>query len=82
MEKRLENLHRALHPRAIAVVGARQADDYSWLRNMSTFDGPVYSVNIDENEIPGIEAAHVAQPRVVIRLLSPPSVRYGIRSDR
>ncbi len=56
MEKRLENLHRALHPRAIAVVGARQADDYSWLRNMSTFDGPVYSVNIDENEIPGIEA--------------------------
>ena len=56
MDKRLENLHRALHPRAIAVVGARQVDDYSWLRNMSTFAGPVYSVNIDENEIPGIEA--------------------------
>ncbi len=56
MDKRLENLHRALHPRAIAVVGARKVDDYSWLRNMSTFEGPVYSVNIDENEIPGIEA--------------------------
>ena len=56
METRLANLHRALHPRAVAVVGARKADDYSWLRNMSTFDGPVYSVNIDENEIPGIEA--------------------------
>lgn len=56
MDKRLENLHRALHPRAIAVVGARKVDDYSWLRNMSAFDGPVYSVNIDENEIPGIEA--------------------------
>jgi hypothetical protein len=28
-----------------------------WLRNMSTFTGgPVYSVNIDPNEIPGIEA--------------------------
>jgi acyl-CoA synthetase (NDP forming) len=28
-----------------------------WLRNMSTFTGgPVYSVNIDANEIPGIEA--------------------------
>ncbi len=52
----LENLHRALHPRAIAVVGARKADDYSWLRNMSTFAGPLYSVSIDENEIPGIEA--------------------------
>ncbi len=56
MDKRLENLHRALHPRAIAVVGARKVDDYMWLRNMSTFTGPVYSVNIDPNEIPGIEA--------------------------
>lgn len=61
MDKRLENLHRALNPRAIAVVGARKIDDYSWLRNMSTFtDGPVYSVNIDENEIPGIEALGIA----------------------
>jgi acyl-CoA synthetase (NDP forming) len=56
VEKRLQNLHRALHPRAVAVVGARQLDDYMWLRNMSTFEGPVYSVNIDENEIPGIQA--------------------------
>jgi len=56
VDKRLENLHRALHPRAIAVVGARQLDDYMWLRNLSTFAGPVYSVNIDPNEIPGIAA--------------------------
>jgi len=27
-----------------------------WLRNLRTFTGPVYSVNIDPNEIPGIEA--------------------------
>jgi acyl-CoA synthetase (NDP forming) len=59
LPKRLANLHQALHPRAIAVVGARQADDYSWLRNMRSFDGPVYSVNIDEKEIPGIEALGV-----------------------
>jgi acyl-CoA synthetase (NDP forming) len=54
VEKRLENLHRALHPRAVAVVGARRLDDYMWLRNMSTFAGPLYSVNIDEKELPGI----------------------------
>lgn len=59
MDKRLENLHRALHPRGVAVVGARKLDDYSWLRNVLTFDGPVYSVNIDEREIPGIEALDV-----------------------
>jgi predicted CoA-binding protein len=53
----LQNLHRALHPRVVAVVGARKVDDYMWLRNMSTFSGgPVYAVNIDPNEIPGIEA--------------------------
>ena len=56
MSTLLENLHRALHPRAVAVVGARRVDDYMWLRNLSTFTGPVYSVNIDPNEIPGIEA--------------------------
>ena len=59
VDKRLENLHRALHPHAVAVVGARKLDDYSWLRNMSTFQGPVYSVNIDPQEIPGIEALGV-----------------------
>jgi acyl-CoA synthetase (NDP forming) len=59
VEKRLENLHRALHPRAVAVVGARGLDDYMWLRNMSTFAGPVYSVNIDEKELPGIAALGV-----------------------
>jgi acyl-CoA synthetase (NDP forming) len=59
VEKRLENLHRALHPRAVAVVGARGLDDYMWLRNVSTFDGPIYSVNIDQKEIPGIEALGV-----------------------
>ena len=46
MDKRLENLHRALHPRAVAVVGARKLDDYMWLRIMSTFAGPVYSVAV------------------------------------
>ena len=61
MDKRLENLHRALHPRSVAVVGARKVDDYMWLRNVLTFDGPVYSVNIDEREIPGIEAPFIAK---------------------
>jgi acyl-CoA synthetase (NDP forming) len=32
---------------------------YLWLRSMSTFQGKVYSVQIDPNEIPGIEALGV-----------------------
>jgi acyl-CoA synthetase (NDP forming) len=71
MDQRLENLHRALHPRAIAVVGARRVDDYSWLRNMQTFDGPVYSVNIDEHEIPGIEALGIPNYQRLVDIPGP-----------
>jgi acyl-CoA synthetase (NDP forming) len=52
-------LHRLLHPRSVAVVGAKKANDYRWLRCVSTFQGPVYSVNIDATETPGIEALGV-----------------------
>jgi len=49
------DLSRALKPRTIAVVGDKRANGYMWLRNMSTFQGKVYSVQVDPNEIPGIE---------------------------
>lgn len=52
-------LHRLLHPRSVAVVGAKRANDYRWLRCVSTFQGPVYSVNIDATETVGIEALGV-----------------------
>jgi acyl-CoA synthetase (NDP forming) len=53
------DLARALRPRTVAVVGSKRADGYMWLRNYSTFQGPLYSVQIDPNEIPGIEAMGV-----------------------
>jgi acyl-CoA synthetase (NDP forming) len=49
------NLSRALRPRCIAVVGDKRANGYLWLRNMSSFQGKLYSVQVDPNEIPGIE---------------------------
>ena len=49
------SLARALSPRTVAVVGDKRANGYLWLRNMSTFQGKVYSVQVDPNEIPGIE---------------------------
>jgi acyl-CoA synthetase (NDP forming) len=52
-------LTRLLNPRSVAVVGAKQANDYRWLRCASTFQGLVYSVNIDPNETAGIEALGV-----------------------
>ncbi|MBI4570751.1 MAG: CoA-binding protein [Chloroflexi bacterium] len=50
-----EHLARALNPRTVAVVGDKRANGYLWLRNMSTFTGKLYSVQVDPAEIAGIE---------------------------
>ena len=47
-------LARTFHPRTVAVVGDKRAMNYLWLRSQSTFEGRVYSVQIDEREIQGI----------------------------
>jgi acyl-CoA synthetase (NDP forming) len=51
------NLQRALNPRTVCVVGDKRAMGYHWLRNMQPFEvnGQLTSVQIDPNEIPGIE---------------------------
>jgi acyl-CoA synthetase (NDP forming) len=51
----VSRLNRVLNPRTVAVVGDKRAMGYMWLRNMAAFKGKVYSVQIDPNEIPGIE---------------------------
>lgn len=48
-------LDRAFNPRCIAVVGDKRANGYVWLRNMSAFTGKLYSVQIDPQELPGIQ---------------------------
>lgn len=54
-----ERLHRALNPRTLAVVGDK-GPQYQWLTNQKDFTGELYSVQLDENEIPGIEEKGIA----------------------
>ena len=56
---RQDRLERALNPTSVAVVGDKAAMGYLWLRNMKTFQGPLYSVQVDPKEVPGIEALGV-----------------------
>jgi len=56
----LSRLDRAFNPRSVAVVGDKRAMGYLWLNCMKTFEGKVYSVQVDQNEIAGIEAIGVA----------------------
>ena len=61
----LKRLDRAFNPRTVAVVGDKQAMGYMWLRANSTFQGKLYSVQIDQNEIPGIEEMGVPNYRTL-----------------
>jgi len=50
----VQRLDRVFNPRTIAVVGDKRSMGYLWLRNMSTFKGKLYSVQISPDDIPGI----------------------------
>ena len=54
-----ERLDRTINPRTVAVVGDAKIRNYRWLKSMETFQGTVYSVQVDPNEIPEIEAMGV-----------------------
>ncbi len=69
-------LERALNPRVVAVVGDKKITGYTWLRNMSTFTGKVYSVQIDPNEIPGIEEMGVPNFRSLVEI--PDEIDYVV----
>jgi len=63
LQKRLD---RAFNPRTVAVVGDKRAMGYLWLNCMKTFDGKIYSVQVDPNEIPGIEAMGVPNYKTLL----------------
>jgi acetate---CoA ligase (ADP-forming) subunit alpha len=61
--RRIENLKRAFDAQTVAVIGDKRANGYMWLRSMSRFKGKLYSVQIDPQEIAGIEAMGVKNVR-------------------
>jgi acyl-CoA synthetase (NDP forming) len=74
--QRLENLRRAFDARAVAVIGDKRAGNYMWLRAMKRFTGKLYSVQIDPNEIPGIEAMGVVNYKSLAEV--PEHVDYAV----
>lgn len=49
-----QRLHRVLNPRTVVVVGDK-GPMYTWLENQREYTGRLYSVQVDEKEIPEIE---------------------------
>ncbi len=74
--RRIENLGRAFDARAVAVIGDKRMGGYLWLRAMSRFSRKLYSVQIDPNEIPGIEAMGITNYKTLAEMPEP--IDYAI----
>jgi acyl-CoA synthetase (NDP forming) len=70
-EARVENLKRAFNPRAVAVIGDKKMGGYMWLRAMRNLKTKLYSVQIDPNEIPGIEAMGIENRKSLAEIAEP-----------
>jgi acetate---CoA ligase (ADP-forming) subunit alpha len=68
---RVDNLGRAFNPRAVVVIGDKKSGGYMWLRAMARLRTKLYSVQIDPNEIPGIEAMGVENHKSLTDIKEP-----------
>jgi len=74
--RRMAKLARAFDARAVAVIGDKRVGGYMWLRAMARCTRKVYSVQIDPNEIPGIEAMGVANFKSLADI--PETIDYAV----
>ena len=56
LETDFSRLRRAFNPEIVAVVGDSKGGGFHWLKNLSTFQGKVYSVQVNPESIEGIRA--------------------------
>ncbi|HEX4211459.1 MAG TPA: acetate--CoA ligase family protein, partial [Candidatus Binataceae bacterium] len=73
---RVENLRRAFNAKAVAVIGDKRMGGYMWLRAMKRYSGHLYSVQIDPNEIPGIEAMGITNYKSLAEV--PETIDYAV----
>jgi acyl-CoA synthetase (NDP forming) len=74
--RRIDNLKRSFSAQAVAVIGDKRMGGYMWLRAMKRFTGKLYSIQIDPNEIPGIEALGVTNLKSLAEV--PETIDYAV----
>jgi 3-hydroxypropionyl-CoA synthetase (ADP-forming) len=73
---RQRNLKSGFDPRVVVVIGDKRAGDYLWLRAQAHLTRKLYSVQIDPNEITGIEAMGVTNYKSLAEI--PDEIDYAI----
>jgi len=61
-------LDRAFKPRSVAVIGDSKRGNFHWLHNQSTFEGKLYSVQVNPESIEGIRALGVDNYRSILEI--------------
>ncbi|MBI2847392.1 MAG: CoA-binding protein [Chloroflexi bacterium] len=64
-------MDRIFHPRCVVVIGDKKQTNYMWLRSVLTLKGHVYSVQINKDEWPGIEALGVKNYSSILDIPEP-----------
>jgi acyl-CoA synthetase (NDP forming) len=64
-------LDRAFNPKTVAVIGDSMSGGFHWLKNLSTFQGKVYSVQVNPESIEGIRALGIENYASVVDIPGP-----------
>ncbi len=54
-----QRLNKAFNPKTVAVVGDSKKGNYHWLKNLSSYQGKLYSVQVNPDSVEGIKALGV-----------------------
>ena len=66
-----ERLDRVFNPKTVVVVGDKKDRNYSWLWSMRSVKGRLYSVQVSEAEIPGIEELGITNHKSLLDVPGP-----------
>ncbi len=78
MKADFKKLDRAFNPKTLAVIGDSNRNEFQWLRAQSTFQGKLYSVQVNPESIEGIKTLGI--PNYTSILDIPESVDLAIIS--
>jgi acyl-CoA synthetase (NDP forming) len=78
VREELKGLDYAFNPKSIAVIGDSRKQNFMWLRALKTFQGRLYSVQVNPGETPHIEEMGVPNYKSILEI--PDEVDYAFLS--
>ena len=71
MKADFNKLDRAFNPKCLVVIGDSSRNEFQWLRAQSTFQGKLYSVQVNPDSIEGIQALGITNYTSILDIPEP-----------